>query len=172
MLDVSSTMDLIELRCLTSLCLDQCEGIFKILGRNGVNAADCFGWTPNLKAFSLKAMSWGHNEHRGLEAFFASFTGLKHIAILIQAGGITYWPGKLLDNHCRSLKSLVWEHNFAARTRNGTLSNNYRLKNKSRRDFSFLDHVCKVCPNLRELGIALPISTHNWRYKVLFIIST
>ena len=166
--DLQSNLDLIDLSCLNSLYLDQCEGVVEIFGRNGVNAADFFGWTPNLKSFSLKAKSWSDSEHRGLEAFFLSFSGLEHIAVLIQAKGSAYWPGNFVTNHCQTLRSLVWEHNFAPRTRNGYVSS--RLKSQSkRRDFSFLAHVCEVCPNLRELGIALPIPTHHWRYKVRFI---
>lgn len=166
-LDVQPNIDLIDLSCLKSLFLDQCEGVFDIFGRNGVNAANFFGWTPNLKAFSLKAKSWSDNEHRALEAFFASFTGLEHIAVLIQDKGSAYWPGNFVANHCRTLKSLVWEHNFAPRTRKSRLRT--QLK---RREYHFLAYVCEVCPNLRELGIALPIPTHHWRYKVLSIIST
>ena len=143
----------IDFKSLTSLRLASCctvESAFALLmGKNG--SPNASSSAIKLSSFFIRHEGRGHSLARHVKAFLLSFTGLKHLTLLLEWGesGRAMNKAPILDMHGKSLQTLVWDERTGPRKALGASSsvcssNNLRL-------------VLDKCPNLTTLG--LPV---NW----------
>lgn len=140
----------IEFHCMSSLRLESCSGLSEAFAVLLGNDASQNGTLSGLKLTSFfvryEARSQAFAQH--LAACLTSFTGLKHLGLLLEGQGQAMSKAPILEMHGKTLQTLVWEERRGSRkdTRTGTTffskENNLKL-------------VSRKCPNLTALGLPL-----------------
>lgn len=136
-----------NLEVLQSLCLESCSGILQLL-KSLTSFANL-----QLKRFWLRCEEETVEFRIVLNSFLESFSGLEHLAILLDNARAPLKIRKLTDKHGMTLKTLVWESRQGPRT---TLSVNTSYPmDRSSKAYSDLELICDDCKQLEELGITI-----------------
>ena len=140
----------IEFQCMTSLRLESCSGLSEAFAVLLGNDASQNGTLSGLKLTSFfvryEARSQAFAQH--LADFLTSFTGLKHLGLLLEGRGQAMSKAPILEMHGKTLQTLVWDERRGPRmdTRTDTTlllkENNFKL-------------VSLKCPNLTTLGLPI-----------------
>jgi hypothetical protein len=142
-----------NLEVLQSLCLESCSGVLQLL-----ESLTSFA-NLQLKRFWLRCEEDTFEFRTVLNSFLESFSGLEHLAILLDNARAPLEIGKLTDKHGMTLKTLVWESRQGPRT-TIKVNTSYPMAN-SGKDHSDLGLICDDCMQLEELGIAI-----DWNGKL------
>ena len=136
---------------LTSLCLESCfnlgQSLSALCSRRSPNAPPLL---PRLRSFKLRQESVDAVLRESLEAFLLATDGIVHLSVLLE-GWIQFLPPDCLVHHGSTLRTLVWDGRHGPRTRLDELTNQASLRMMSRS----LELICKSCPKLVELGLAV-----------------
>lgn len=135
-----------NLEVLQSLCLESCSGTLQLL-KSLTSFANL-----QLKRFWLRCEEDTVEFRTVLSSFLESFSGLEHLAILLDNARAPLKIGKLTDKHGMTLKTLVWESRQGPRT---TLKVNTSYPTDNSGVDSDLEIICDDCKQLEELGIAI-----------------
>ena len=140
----------IDIKILTALDVKSCSGLDEALTvLVGTDAS-------TLSAFKLTSFSLRHEEEspafaQNLTVFLTSFTGLKHLRLLIEGQRRALNKGPILEMHGKTLRTLVWDERSGPRK--GTNSDTALfLKDNG------LGLVSQKCPKLIALGLCV-----RWR---------
>lgn len=137
----------IDIKILTALELKSCSGLNEALtvlvGRDA----------STLSAFKLASFSLRHEEEnpafaQNLTVFLTSFTGLKHLRLLIEGQRRALNKGPILEMHGKTLQTLVWDERSGPRK--GTNTDTALFLNSNN-----LNLVSQKCPELTALGLCI-----------------
>lgn len=145
-------LELSELSRLEVLTLESCFIEGATLSLLSPQTALGLTWTPRLQSFHLRYEKSDAMFQHQVRAFLGSFTGLVHLSVLLEGSGGYIDPDCFIENHGRTLKTLVWDQRSKPRTLVGQ-STSIPL------DHSFrycIYAIARGCPGLRELGLSLP----------------
>lgn len=91
---------LFELNMLQSLSLESCQDVDAILNSTS-------DWTPRLRWFYLRIEKCKYTDGKMLRTFLGSFEGLEHLSLLIEGSCGLMSPSVFINNHGRTLTTLV-----------------------------------------------------------------
>ena len=134
----------IDINILTALEVKSCSGL---------NEAFTFLVGRHAAAFKLKSFFLRHEEEspafaQNLTDFLTSFTGLKHLWLLIEGQSRALNKGPILEMHGKTLRTLVWDER--KRPRKGTNKDTALfLRNNG------LGLISRKCPGLTALGLCM-----------------
>ena len=109
-------------------------------------------WTPRLQSFSLRYEKSDATFQHQLGAFFGSFSGLVHLSVLLEGSDGYMKPECFIENHGKTLKTLVWDQRSKPRASIGQSTSIH--SNDS--IYCCTHAIARGCPGLRELGLSLP----------------
>ena len=140
----------IDFDSMTTLRLESCSGLieaFALLVGNDVH--------QNATRSGLKLTSFFvRHENRGqvfaqyLEAFLTSFTGLKHLGLLLEGKSQAMSKAPILEMHGKTLQTLIWDERRGPRKDTKTDTSSILRGNN-------LEIISLKCPNLTALGVSL-----------------
>ena len=137
---------------LTSLCLESCFHLGQIFPtlfpKTSSNAQPLL---PQLRVFKLRQEDVEDTFRDSLARFLRSFKGLVHVAVLLEGPALYLPPDCVVQNHGSTLRTLVWDQRRERRNKVDKSTNTADSSNL----YICLNTICKGCPELRELGIAL-----------------
>jgi len=146
---------------LVSLRLESCIRDSEILSFLTVsNSTSNMTKMSKLTSFYLRHESLNTAFHANLKAFLLSFSGLKHLSLLLQGIDPVASITPFLKNHGATLESLVWDQQFKQRLCAAIRTDVM----KDRPSYKYKEEIAMVCPNLRELGLVSEISCED-RYE-------
>ena len=155
---------------LQSLCLESCwsyrgSDMFSKLLTAPDSGENAFG-APQLRNFRLRHSGSNAAFLEYLKKFLASFTGLVHLAILLEGNGPWLHPNCFTKNHGQTLRTLVWHqrpHRQASMD-----SDTYTYNETFDSTHAFVKHVAAECPKLKELGVCLDLRKRYFRPYVSY----
>ena len=136
----------IDFKFLTALRVESCselDNAFTALVGND---------NSTLTALNLTSFFLRHEERhpafaQNLTLFLTSFTGLKHLSLLIEGQSQAMSKGPILEMHGKTLRTLVWDERSGPRK--GTKTDTALFP------ISGLDDISQKCPKLIALGLCV-----------------
>ncbi len=155
----------IEFHCMTSLRLESCSGLSEafavLLGNDASQNGTLSGL--ELTTFFVRHEDKSQAFAQHLEAFLTSFTGLKHLGLLLEGQSQAMSKAPILEMHGKTLQTLVWDERIGPR-------------NDARRDTTLalggehnLNLVSLKCPNLTALGLPIRWGTSQASTNCLMV---
>ena len=145
------TIPILDPERLTSLCLESCSNLGRRLSalcsRRSPNAPPLL---PRLRSFRLRQEGVDAFLRESLEAFLLATDGIVHLSVLLE-GFHRFLPPDCLVHHGSTLRTLVWDGRHGPRTRLDESTNLASSQMMS----SSLETICRKCPKLVELGLAV-----------------
>lgn len=138
----------VDFNSMTSLRLESCSGLivaFDLLLQNDGSQTATLS-ALKLTSFFVRHENGGQKFAQQLTAFLTSFTGLKHLGLLLQGQCQAMSKAPILEMHGKTLQTLVWDERKGSRhdtTGDPSLfgkDNNLKL-------------ISLKCPNLTALGL-------------------
>ncbi|KAI9878821.1 MAG: hypothetical protein M1830_010390 [Pleopsidium flavum] len=154
-------MQLFQLNNLKKLGLESCWGSTAFLSVliqffSSITAKSAQGrsqTSPLLKSFTFRHEQPTPEMIDNLEKFFSSSSGLEEVSVLLDNTNKMLHPRCFCTHHGPSLKALIWEGREAPRTAMNVDTS--IITGGSPSNITYLDEICKNCPNLIELGIPI-----------------
>ena len=141
----------IDFNSMTALKLDSCHGLEEafplLMGETSSQSASQS--VLNLTSFFVRHKDTSQNFTHRLANFLTSFTGLKHLGLLLEGQGQAMSKAPILEIHGNTLQTLVWDERSGPR-------------NDTKTDTSFIlndDNLALIsltCPNIMALGLPMP----------------
>ena len=120
-------------------------------------------WTPRLQSFSLRYEKSDATFQHQVRAFLGSFTGLVHLSVLLQGSGGYMKPDCFIENHGKTLKTLVWDLRSRPRT---SIPQSTNILDDSPSHNPCTHAIAAGCPGLQELGLSLVAYNDELPYRV------
>ena len=120
-------------------------------------------WTPRLQSFSLRYEKSDTTFQHQVRAFLGSFTGLVHLPVLLEGSGGYMKPDCFIENHGKTLKTLVWDLRSGPRTSIGRSTD---ILDDSPSHNPCTQAIATGCPGLQELGLSLVACGDELPYRV------
>ncbi|MCJ1250784.1 hypothetical protein MMC30_008012 [Trapelia coarctata] len=110
-----------------------------------------------LKRFWLRCEEDTDQLRVGLKSFLISFSGLEHLAVLLDNSKAELGIGTFPDKHGKTLRTFIWESRRGPRKTIETSTSHFLDSYHSDIAYQFNDlmAICKYCTQLEQLGIAL-----------------
>ena len=159
----ASFLELSGLSRLNALTLESCfikGSTFSLLSPQTSSGSS---WTPRLQSFSLRYEKSDATFQHHLRAFFGSFTGLVHLSVLLEGSDGYLKPDCFIENHGKTLKTLVWDLRSEPRTSIQQSTNSF---DDSPSQSLYTQAIATGCPGLRELGLSLVTCDNGLPYRV------
>ena len=140
----------IDFGSMTNLRLESCSGLneaFALLMGNDVPQNATLSWLK-LTSFFVRHEDPGQAFAQYLAAFLTSFTGLKHLGLLLEGKSQAMSKAPILEMHGKTLQTLIWDER--ERPRKDTKTDTSSV---SRGDN--LELISRKCPNLTALGLSV-----------------
>ena len=152
------------------LTLESCNGSVELLER----MAETFRHTqrsdassrrvPKLREFSFRHEAPSNRMRLALSQFLASFTGLEKLSLLLENATFLERCSTLINEHGPTLKTLVLECRIQPREHLGLdTSRPFGAGGYSWEES--INEICRLCPNLVELGMGFPWSDEIVRIR-------
>ena len=135
---------------LRSLRLESSHGVAESLSSLVLSC-----WTSRLKSFSIRHERSSAKFQKTLTTFLHSFAGLENLAILLEGPRGKLSLSQIIGAHGQTLQTLVFEERDASPCIQSDRKGNHILDTSHRSDLD-LHELSETCPNLMELGLALP----------------
>ena len=119
-------------------------------------------WIPRLQSFSLRYEKSDATFQHQVRAFLGSFTGLVHLSVLLEGSGGYMKPDCFIENHGKTLKTLVWDLRSEPRT---SIRQSTNIPDDS--PYNPCTYaIAAGCPGLWELGLSLVAYDDELPYRV------
>ena len=159
----TSFLELSGLSRLNALTLESCfiEGSsFSLLSPQTTPGSI---WTPRLQSFSLRYEKSDVTFQHHLRAFFGSVTGLVHLSVLLEGSDGYVKPDCFIENHGKTLKTLVWDLRSEPRT---SIQQSTNILDNFPSSSLCTQAIATGCPSLREVGLSLVACDDELPYMV------
>ena len=159
LLDGQSTIrPIIDLQHLTSVCLESCYWLGRLLPLLAriSSDGDSVNNLPNLRSLTIRSEKTHRLRSDSLESFLCALSPLKILRVLFSGQSVLPRLSHILPIHGATLETLVWEDRLGRRK--DLESDSFPFN----QDCDVLDRgsdIARYCPNLVELGIAV-----EWSY--------
>ncbi|KAM0798656.1 hypothetical protein BDR22DRAFT_858375 [Usnea florida] len=137
----------IDFKVLTGLKMESCSNLNKaftaLIGKDNSTLSEL-----KLTSFLLRHEGGDPAFAQNLTLFLTSFTGLKHLSLLIEGQTQAMSKGPILEMHGKTLRTLVWDERSGPRKM--TKSDTALFLNDNG-----LSLISQKCPNLYALGLCV-----------------
>ncbi len=141
----------IDFNSMTALKLDSCHGLEEafplLMGETSSQSASQS--VLNLTSFFVRHKDRSQNFTHRLANFLTSFTGLKHLVLLLEGRSRAMSKAPILEMHGKTLQTLVWDERRGPRNDTKT-DTSLSMKDNNLPLISF------QCPNMVALGLSMP----------------
>ena len=152
----------IDFKVLTGLKMESCsnlnEAFTALIGKDNSTLSEL-----KLTSFSLRHEEGDPAFAQNLTLFLTSFTGLKHLSLLIEGQTQAMSKGPILEMHGKTLRILVWDERSGPRKMTKSDTALFLSKNG-------LSVIWQTCPNLYALGLCVPWESTTASSTVKIII--